>query len=247
MLRWALTAIALLGVGLAAAPAQAQPRIVALSTSDEAAYRDAFEAAARGDAAAVRARLAHVEDDILVGAALGESYLSANRRAYPQLVAWLNRYPDLAIAQDVYERAQRIRPRRARRAPLPDEAPRRAHPWATRTPAGDTAAARAQIAAIQELLGQGLYEDARVRGEAALSGPRDGQAHWLLGLAAFRLRDYAGATQHFEASARWPNHDRLSGSAAHYWAARARLAAGDARGVIAHLESAAQFPMTFYG
>ncbi|MGE3142989.1 MAG: lytic transglycosylase domain-containing protein, partial [Hyphomonadaceae bacterium] len=45
----------------------------------------------------------------------------------------------------------------------------------------------------------------------------------------------------------WPSHDRLSGSAAHYWAARARLAAGDARGVIAHLESAAQFPMTFYG
>jgi soluble lytic murein transglycosylase-like protein len=51
----------------------------------------------------------------------------------------------------------------------------------------------------------------------------------------------------FEASSQWPHHGGWAGAAAHYWAARARLAAGETQGVTEHLNAAAQRPWTFYG
>jgi len=90
-------------------------------------------------------------------------------------------------------------------------------------------------------------EEARMAGEALLSSPRNGEAAWLLGLAAFRQRDYAAAIGWFEIAADWPHHGPNARAAAHYWAARSRLAAGEVRGVRPHLEAAALYPATFYG
>ena len=240
--------IAIAAMALAAAgPAWGQPRIVALSEADEAAYRAAFAEAERGDLAGVRARLRHVEDDVLVGVALGAAHLSASRRTYSQAVAWLDHYGDLAIAQDVYARAQDVRPRRARRPAAPEPLRRRPFPGTAPPPPSDSAAARADIAAIQEGLSAGAYDAARARAAGALSGPRTGEAAWLLGLMNVRAGDYAAAAAQFEAGAAWPHHPASARAANFYWAARARLAAGDARRVIPHLEAAAQAPQTFYG
>src|SRR5690606_259609 len=55
------------------------------------------------------------------------------------------------------------------------------------------------------------------------------------------------AVRHFEASTQWPHHGGWAMAAAHYWAARSRLAAGETQGVVHHLNAAAQRPWTFYG
>jgi soluble lytic murein transglycosylase-like protein len=60
-------------------------------------------------------------------------------------------------------------------------------------------------------------------------------------------RDYAEAVRRFEFSAAWPYHGGWALAGVHYWAARARLAAGESNGVALHLEAAAQRPWTFYG
>jgi len=230
---------------LASGAALAEPRIVALSESDEAAYTAAFEAAERGDAQSVRRHLQRVEDDVLVGTALGSAYLDADRRSYSQLVAWLGRYNDLGISDDVYRRAQRIRPRRARRAPSPEGFRSRPAMYAPSPPAGDSARVRSQISAIQERVSMG--GDATALADSALNGPRSGQAAWLMGLVSFRDRDYSGAARLFEQSAAWPHHDRASMAAAHFWAARSYLALGQPRQVLPHLEAAARVPTKFYG
>src|SRR3546814_20088812 len=64
---------------------------------------------------------------------------------------------------------------------------------------------------------------------------------------AYRQHNYAEALRQFEASAQWGHHGGWALAAAHYWAARARLAAGEMQGVSHHLETAAPRPLTFYG
>lgn len=230
---------------LTAGTALAEPRIVALSHADEAAYREAFAAADRGDAPGVRRALHNVEDDVLLGTALGRAHLSANRRGYSQLVAWLERYGDLAIADDVYRHAQRIRPRRARRAPAPERIRTRPPIYAAAPPAGDSARVRAEIAALQERVSMG--GDPNGLAERALGGPRSGQAAWLMGLVSFRQQNYPAAAAYFEQSAAWPHHDRATTAASHFWAARAYLAMGQPAPVRGHLEAAARVPTKFYG
>ncbi|MBI1186312.1 MAG: transglycosylase SLT domain-containing protein [Alphaproteobacteria bacterium] len=237
----AAAALAALAVG----PAAAEPRIVALSDADAAAYRDAFAAADRGDAQSVRRVLNGVEDDVLLGTALGRAYMSADRRSYSQVSAWLGRYGELAIADDVYRQAQRIRPRRARRAPTPERTRTRPSMYAPSPPAGDSARVRADISALQERVSMG--GDVAAMADRALSGPRSGQAAWLMGLVAFRARDYAGAARYFEQSAAWPHHDRAASAASHFWAARSYLARGETAPVLPHLEAAARVPTKFYG
>jgi dipeptidyl aminopeptidase/acylaminoacyl peptidase len=61
-IRTALAAFALLAF---AAPAAAQPRVVALSEQDEAAYRTAFDAIEAGNWRAATSALSRVEDDVL--------------------------------------------------------------------------------------------------------------------------------------------------------------------------------------
>ena len=232
-----------------AAPAVAEPRIVALSEHDEAAYRAAFEAIEAGEWRAVNAALNRVEDDVLEGVVRGRMLLARNYRpGWSEYTGWLNRYGEYGLAEAVYERAMDSRSRRSRaQAPSPQGARGRALPGTPPPIEGDTAAARASINRVAELIGAGDFEGARVAAESALYGPRAGQAAWQLGLIAYRRHDYAEAIRQFEASARWPHHGGWARAGVHYWAARARLAAGESAGVVDHLRAAAERPWTFYG
>jgi soluble lytic murein transglycosylase-like protein len=243
-------AFAALGLAAAAvAPAAAQTRIVALSEHDEAAYRAAFEAIEAGNWRGVSAGISRAEDDVLEGVVRGRLLLTrAYRPGWREYTAWLSRYADHGAAQAVYERAMDSRGRRSRaRPPAPQRGHGRALPGTPPPIPGDTAAARVAIQRIGEHIGDGDFERARSLSQAQLSGPRAGQAHWQLGLIAYRQHDYSEAVRQFEASAQWGHHGGWAQAAAHYWAARARLAAGETAGVARHLDAAAQRPWTFYG
>lgn len=248
------SALAAFSVAAIVAPvvAEAQTRIVALNENDEAAYRDAFTAIEAGDWRGVNAALARTEDDVLDGVVRGRLLLArGNSPSWSDYTGWLMNYADYGIAPDVYERAMDSRSRRARRngtrAPEPRGGRGRALPETPPPISGDSASARAGIERVAEHLGAGDMDGARSAALAQVGGPRSGQAQWQLGLIAYRQHDYAEAARQFEASAGWPHHGGWARAAAHYWAARARLAAGDPNGVARHLEAAAARPWTFYG
>ncbi len=233
-------------------PATAQSRVVALTSHDEAAYREAFEAIESGNWRTANTALGSVEDDVLVGVVRGRMLLSSSYRAdWGDYTSWLNRYGDYGIASSVYERAMDSRSRSARRrgvrAPSPQSGGSRQLPGTPPPVVGDSSSARVAIERIAERIGAGDDAGARSLAYAQLDGPRSGQVQFQLGLVAYRTHDYAEAVRQFEASTTWPHHGGWARAAAHYWAARARLAAGETHGVVQHLEQAAARPWTFYG
>ncbi|MES1201016.1 MAG: lytic transglycosylase domain-containing protein [Pseudomonadota bacterium] len=243
-----------------AGPAFADPRVVALTEQDENHYRQAFTAIEAHNWTGVNHALAQVQDDSLVGVVRGRMLLSrAYRPSRGELNSWLERYRALPIADDVYERAQAMRTRTVGRRPhrhtimvgaappAPIPVSMRQFPGTPPQPPGDSASARIQISRIADYVGSGDDADAKQLGEIAAQGPREGQADWWLGIVAYRQHDYAEAIRRFDASAQWPYHGAWASSAAHYWAARARLAAGEHEGVVLHLDAAAGSPWTFYG
>ncbi len=78
------------------------------------------------------------------------------------------------------------------------------------------------------------------------SGDFAAQAEWVSGLAAWRLRDYSGASASFDSAARRLDDSEMQ-AAAHFWAARADMAAGKFAVVDAKMRLAARNPETFYG
>jgi soluble lytic murein transglycosylase-like protein len=248
--RYALAAFSIAAI---VAPAvQAEPRIIVLSEHDEAAYRDAFGAIESGNWRTVGAALSRADDDVLDGVVRGRMLLSRSYRAgWGDYTGWLNRYGDYGIAPAVYDRAMDSRSRRARRsgthAPSPTAGRGRTLPGTPPPIPGDSASARVAIERIHERIGAGDFEGARSLADGQVGGARSGQAQWQLGLIAYRQHDYAEAVRQFEASSQWLHHGGWASAAAHYWAARSRLAAGETQGVAQHLEAAAQRPWTFYG
>jgi soluble lytic murein transglycosylase len=246
---WAIAAICVTAV---AAPAAAQTRIVALSESDERAYAAAFSAIERRDWRDVAAALHDVEDDTLAGVVRGRMLLSRSYSpSWSEMTAWLDRYGDYGMADDVYDRAMDSRSRRARRAgtqaPQPERARARVLPGTPASPPGDTSSARVGVTRIAERIGANDFTGAREQALQLADGPRAGPANWHLGLIAYRQRDYAEAVRRFELSTAWGYNGGWASAASHYWAARARLAAGETEGVAQHLEAAAERPWTFYG
>jgi len=248
--RAALAALAL--TAAAADDARAQAHIVALTDHDEAAYRDAFAAIEAGNWRGVTAALNRADDDVLEGVVRGRMLVSRGYGgSWSEYTSWLNRYGEYGLANAVYDRAMDSRSRRARRngtrAPDPIAGRGRTLPGTPPPIPGDSASARVAIERVAERIGANDLEGARSLGYAQVSGPRAGQAQFQLGLIAYRQHDYAEAVRQFEASSQWIHHGGWARAAAHYWAARARLAAGEPRGVSQHLEAAAERPWTFYG
>lgn len=104
------------------------------------------------------------------------------------------------------------------------------------------------------LLGQGYFNAGQDElalewaGAAAVrSGAKVPEAHWLAGLAAWRLARYEVAARHFEAAAKEPGISPWMISAAAFWAARTHLVARTPAKVNQWLELAASHPRTFYG
>ncbi|MHA6723104.1 lytic transglycosylase domain-containing protein [Sphingomonas sp. RS2018] len=93
-------------------------------------------------------------------------------------------------------------------------------------------------------------DDASARRVAALaqagSGDWAAQADWVAGLSAWRSKDFAGASAAFASVARRAS-DADMRAAGLFWTSRADMASGRADLVQARLQSAAQFPETFYG
>jgi soluble lytic murein transglycosylase len=235
-----------------ATPAVAQSRIVALNEHDEAAYRDAFAAIEAGNWRGVTTALNRAEDDSLEGVVRGRMLLSRSYSAsWSEYTSWLNRYGEYGMADAVHDRAMDSRSRRARRngisAPSPQQGGRRTLPGTPPAIEGDTSSARVAVERVALMIGEGDLEGARNAAYAQIGGPRSGQAQWQLGLIAYRQHDYAEAIRQFEASAQWQHHGGWARAGVHFWAARARLAAGETQGVAQHLEAAAQRPWTFYG
>ncbi len=71
-------------------------------------------------------------------------------------------------------------------------------------------------------------------------------ADWVVGLAAWRQKDWKGASAAFASVAR-RHSDAEMIAAGHYWAARADMAAKQPERVQPHLRSAARLEETFYG
>jgi len=71
-------------------------------------------------------------------------------------------------------------------------------------------------------------------------------AEWVAGLAAWRMGDFAAASEHFATVAARSNDVELI-AAGHYWAGRADTAGGHPERVQARLRAAARLGETFYG
>src|SRR4051794_2993298 len=111
------TAFAALSVAAIVAPAgaTAQSHVMALTTHDEALYRDAFDAIEAHNWHGVTTALAHIDDNTLEETVRGRMLASpAYHASYGTLTQWLARHGELAVANAVYERAQDARPHRGR-------------------------------------------------------------------------------------------------------------------------------------
>ncbi len=106
---------------------------------------------------------------------------------------------------------------------------------------------RARIAASLYYAGEVTQALALASASAARSGVVVTEAHWIAGLAAWRLRQHDRAARHFEAMAAARPRSPWQAAAADYWAARAHARRGRPREARAHLAAAARFPHTFYG
>jgi soluble lytic murein transglycosylase len=82
---------------------------------------------------------------------------------------------------------------------------------------------------------------------AGRSGRQAPLAHWIAGLAAWRLGDFAAAVGHFEDVSQSERTTGWTKSAGAYWAARAHLRLQNPAEVSDWLLIAADFPRTFYG
>jgi soluble lytic murein transglycosylase len=78
------------------------------------------------------------------------------------------------------------------------------------------------------------------------SGEWAAQADWVAGLAAWRQKDWKGASDAFAAQTRMSTDPEMV-AAGHYWAARADMAAKQPDRVQPHLRAAARLDETFYG
>ncbi|WP_247872444.1 lytic transglycosylase domain-containing protein [Azospirillum sp. TSO35-2] len=108
-------------------------------------------------------------------------------------------------------------------------------------------AARARIATSLYYSGEATQALALASASAARSGDALPDAHWIAGLAAWRLNQIDRAARHFEGMAAAGPRSPWKAAAADYWAARALARKGKSREATEHLTAAARYPHTFYG
>ena len=79
------------------------------------------------------------------------------------------------------------------------------------------------------------------------SGRKLPYAHWIAGLAEYRLGHYRKAAEHFEKVANLKSVKGYDHAAAAFWAARANMTGGQPQKVIHWLQVASKNPRAFYG
>lgn len=217
-------ALALPGLALA------QPRV--LSNSDRLSYTTAYDALRRGDLETARASARQVEDHVLLGQVeFARLFHPDHVSSFEELSAWLEQYADLPEAPRVYALALRRRPDGA---PEPRR-PRRVdgRTWESLTESEGARAARIAL-------------NADDLSRAHATGIAIGD-WWVVGLATWRMGDYAASFTAFERVAWDPTEDAWVRAGAAFWAARAAGRSGQLEQVDTLLRLSASWPATFYG
>lgn len=237
----ALAALVIAASSMAAVSAEAAPQ--PLSPWDAQLYSAAFDAVKRGDFAGADAKVALIKDRCLVGMIEFEKLFHPKYTAsYEELVAWLDKYGDLPVAQRVWNLAVKRKPEGAP-DPVRPGGPTEGRTWES------VAAAIADPDSITDPTGPKAAREALNAGDldrafrlADANGDR-----WTAGLAAYRKKNYPEAFRRFQQVALDVGEDSWLRAGGGYWAARSAIAMGRPDLAPQFLQIAAQFPRTFYG
>ncbi len=226
-----------------------------LTRADVARYREVFalQHEAKWDAADRVIR--RIQDPILMGHVKAQRLLAPHgyRSHYDELRDWLAQYRDEPDAARIYWLALH---RKARRAPAPvrptyDATPSR--PEAAATPRRANTLSRGSYSAAERRAARLFYSGHpeaayKIAAEVARHDRASAKtAHWIAGLAAYRLGRPLDAAAHFEALAKVKRLDDWSAAAAAFWAGRSNLVGRRPAEVYPWLRKAASYPLTFYG
>ncbi|MBI2261037.1 MAG: lytic transglycosylase domain-containing protein [Caulobacterales bacterium] len=227
----------------AAAPSHAEEEgrraLSALSPADRLSYTTAFDALRRGDLDAARASARQANDRVLLGQVEFERLFHPDYSAtYEELAAWLEEYSDLPCAPRAYNLALRRRPDGAPEPKRPSSVSGRT--WSSVVAAGGGASEDDPTKAARIALN---HDD--LTGAVAL-GEQIGD-WWVVGLASYRLGEYAKAATAFERVLDDPTEDGWVRSGAAFWAARAAGRSSQQDRVQPLLRRAGAWPATFYG
>jgi soluble lytic murein transglycosylase-like protein len=233
---FALALAALAGAGHAEEERRA---ITALSPADRLSYTTAFDALRRGDLDAARDAARQAQDRVLLGQVEFERLFHAGHTAtYDELSAWLQDYADLPAAERVYSLALRRRPDGAPEPRQPSQ-PGFSRSWNSVAAAGGNTEADPMKAARVAL----NHDD--LSGAVTL-GEQLGD-WWTVGLAQYRLGEFAAAKNAFQRVLDDPTEDGWVRAGAAFWAARSAGRSGQQDRVQPLLRRAGAWPATFYG
>jgi soluble lytic murein transglycosylase len=216
------------------------PRVPStLSAADRLSYTTAFDALRRGDLEAARASARQANDRVLLGQVEFERLFHADYTAtYEELSGWLAEYADLPCADRAWNLAMRRRP---------DGAPEPTRPsrsWGSRAWNSIAAAGGNTEADPMKAARVALNHD-DLAGAITL-GDQIGD-WWTVGLAQYRLGEFAAAKVAFERVLDDPTEDGWVRSGAAFWAARSAAQSGQQDRVQPLLHRAGTWPATFYG
>ncbi len=211
----------------------------ALSAADRLSYTTAFDALRRGDLDAARASARQANDRVLLGQVEFERLFHADYAAtYEELAAWLEEYYDLPSAERAWNLALRRRPDDAAEPRPPSRMGGGRH-WNRIEAAGGNTEGDPMKAARVALNRDDLT--------AAVSIGEQIGDWWTVGLAQYRLAEFAAAKIAFERVLDDPTEDGWVRSGAAFWAARSAARSGQQDRVQPLLRRAGTWPATFYG
>jgi soluble lytic murein transglycosylase-like protein len=233
----ALALCALAGAGHAEEDERRGPS--ALSAADRLSYTTAFDALRRGDLDAARASARQAQDRVLLGQVEFERLFHADYSAtYEELAAWLEEYSDLPCADRAYNLALRRRPDGAPEPKRPSRMSGRT--WSSVVAAGGGSTEDDPMKAARVALNRDDLTGAVMLGEQIGDW-------WTVGLARYRLGEFARAKTAFEHVLDDPTENGWVRSGAAFWAARSAGRSGQQDRVQPLLRRSAAWPATFYG
>ena len=230
-----------LGVLASAAQAEGDDRRApsTLSAADRLSYTTAFDALRRGDLEAARNSARQAQDRVLLGQVEFERLFHPDHTAtYEELAAWLEEYADLPSAERAWNLALRRRPDGAAEPRRPTRMGG-GRAWDRIAAAGGNTEADPMKAARVALNRDDLPG-------AVTLGEQLGD-WWTVGLAQYRLGEFAAAKVAFERVLEDPTEDGWVRSGAAFWAARSAGRSGQQDRVQPLLRRAGTWPATFYG
>ena len=215
-------------------------------------YTRLFTAAETGDGQTVNWIASQIQDRRLIGPALAARYLVAGAQAsFAELRGWLDLYADLPQADAIYRLAQSKRPA-GTLVSLPQ--PKSSEtPAAGPTPDPDAIGSTEPRSAAGERAAGHFFagDDKGALTEAMhainLLGDRASTSHWIAGLAAWRMDQFAEAGTHFAALAQSHTATGWMLAAGAYWAGRVEEQHGATAAADKWFVKASRYRTTFYG